>query len=128
MRLFLEYRSACVTDRALWATILDENAMLVLPVTPYRSFNRAEYVDYICSVFVNTTVILLWLLFILIYIYMHSICRIHNCARMIVGIDAIVADTSSVALLAESIGLNSEAWKYAIKRSVKVKLTIDYLF
>lgn len=41
---------------------------------------------------------------------------INNSTRVVTGIDSLVADTNSMALLAESIGLNTEVWKYAIKR------------
>lgn len=38
-----------------------------------------------------------------------------NC-RVMVGIDSVIADICSLALLSETIGLNNDVWKYAIKR------------
>lgn len=85
MRQFLTYRENNCRDRSLWAALLDENIVMTLPITPYRSFPRAD---------------------------------IQGASRVVRGIDAVMADTSSLALLAESIGLGSDTWKYAVKRWV----------
>lgn len=39
-------------------------------------------------------------------------------SRVVRGIEAVMADCCSLALMAESIGLGSNAWRYAIKRCV----------
>jgi PAS domain-containing protein len=44
LRTLAEYRSTGQTDRYKWATILDENFVCKLPVTPYRSFKQSDIV------------------------------------------------------------------------------------
>lgn len=83
VRLFLLYRSACVIDPQKWSRIVEENFSFVLPITPYRSFCRAE---------------------------------IENNSRFIHGIDGLIADCCSLALMSEMIGINTEEWKDAIIR------------
>eukprot|EP01035_Chromulina_nebulosa_P017708 gene17708-23300_t len=83
VRLFLLYRSKCITDREKWSNILDENITLTLPITPYRSFNRSE---------------------------------INQSNRISTGIDSVISDTCSLALMVECIGFNSDLWKEAIIR------------
>ena len=39
-----EYRSAGMTDRFKWATILDEKFVCKIPVTPYRSFKQCDII------------------------------------------------------------------------------------
>jgi len=36
------YRSKHVVDRKMWCTIVEENIVMVLPVTPYRSFPPSQ--------------------------------------------------------------------------------------
>ncbi len=42
MQDFLNFRTKCILDRSLWTTLLEENAMMILPITPYRSFPPIE--------------------------------------------------------------------------------------
>jgi hypothetical protein len=93
LRRFLSLRETNCRDRALWAAILDENFVLTLPITPFRSFPRSD---------------------------------IQGGSRMVRGIDAVMADTSSMALLAESIGLGSVPWKHAVKRYVPCLLWLAH--
>lgn len=37
-------------------------------------------------------------------------------SRVIVGVDAAIADAASLALMVESVGLGTEQWKDAVKR------------
>lgn len=94
VRLFLAYRAACVTDPIKWSAIVDENVTLTLPITPYRSFCRAE---------------------------------IDSNSRIVVGIDGLIADCCSLALMAETIGVNSHDWKAAILRCEGPTLSYDSL-
>jgi hypothetical protein len=64
------------------AEILDENFMFTLPITPYRSFHKAEII---------------------------------NSCRVVRGISAMIADNCSLALMVESLGCGSLAWREAIK-------------
>lgn len=89
LRLFLLYRAACVLDTQRWLKIVDENVSLVLPITPYRSFCRAEIDD-------NT--------------------------RLVQGIDGLVNDCCSLALMCETIGLDSEEWSENIIRGESCSL------
>lgn len=45
VRLFLSYRAANVQDVNKWATILDENFVFTIPITPYRAFNKREVIS-----------------------------------------------------------------------------------
>ena len=36
IRLFLTYREANLQDRSVWESILEENFVFTLPITPYR--------------------------------------------------------------------------------------------
>lgn len=83
VRLFLSYRAANMRDREKWSAILDESFVFTLPITPYRSFHKADIV---------------------------------SSSRVLVGIDAAIADVASLALAIESIGQNSALWKESIKR------------
>ena len=37
-------------------------------------------------------------------------------SRVIVGVDAAIADAASLALMVESVGLGTDQWKDAVKR------------
>ena len=37
-------------------------------------------------------------------------------SRVIVGVDAAIADAASLALMVESVGLGTDQWKNAVKR------------
>jgi hypothetical protein len=39
-----------------------------------------------------------------------------NSSRVLVGIDAVISDTSSLALMAESIGQGTDSWKDSVQR------------
>ena len=39
-------------------------------------------------------------------------------SRVIVGVDAAIADAASLALMVESVGLGTDQWKDAVKRCV----------
>ena len=39
-------------------------------------------------------------------------------SRVIVGVDAAIADAASLALMVESVGLGTDQWKDAVKRYV----------
>lgn len=81
--MMLAYRSSNTRDKEKWSAIMDENATLTLPITPYRSFNKGDIV---------------------------------NSSRLIKGIDAMMADSASLALMVESIGQGSNLWKESIIR------------
>lgn len=82
VRLLLSYRSTNMRERDKWATILDENVQMTLPITPYRSFPKSSIV---------------------------------GTSRVVSGIDAVIADTASLALMAQSICYGSLQWQAAIK-------------
>ena len=84
---FLCLRAANSPIRADWASLLDENIVLTLPITPYRSFPRSDIV---------------------------------NSNRVVRGVDGVMADTASLALMAECIGQGSSLWRHAIKRYLRL--------
>lgn len=43
--------------------------------------------------------------------------EIQGCNRVVRGLRALLADTCSLALMAESVGFGSSAWQYAVKRN-----------
>lgn len=43
--LFLTYRGSNLRDYCKWAEILDEKVVLKMPITPYRSFHKADIVN-----------------------------------------------------------------------------------
>lgn len=45
VKTFLHYRATGEQDRFNWERIVDRQAVLTLPVTPYRSFRREEVVS-----------------------------------------------------------------------------------
>jgi hypothetical protein len=83
-----------VTDPSKWSKIVHENIALTLPITPYRSFCRAE---------------------------------IDSNSRVVIGIDGLIADCCSLALMAETIGVNNYDWKNAILRGEGPTLSYDSL-
>ena len=48
-------------------------------------------------------------------------------SRVIVGVDAAIADAASLALMVESVGLGTEQWKDAVKRYLLRVLTFPSL-
>lgn len=97
MKLFLNYRANNIQNRKYWELICDESFAMTLPITPYRYYNRAE---------VNA-----W------YVPPSpSIGNRRNSQRVVEGIDALLIDTASVALMVESIGLGNSSWIEYLKR------------
>jgi hypothetical protein len=45
VRLMLSYRAGNIQERDKWAAILDESFIFTLPITPYRSFHKADIVN-----------------------------------------------------------------------------------
>jgi len=77
VRSFLRSHSNFESDSRKWMTLLEDDFWLKQPVTPYRSFRRAEV--------------------------QHE-CRISR------GVDAMVADAASVAVMIAGVGSRSTRW------------------
>jgi len=93
VRLFLSYRASNEKDRNRWATILDENVEVTMPITPYRSFRKSEIRQ-----------------------------NGDTSKRVIYGIDAVMCDAASLYLMVESIGQGSGKWKEAVKKGKTCRL------
>ena len=81
--LFLSYRSDNMRDRSKWESILEENVVLTLPITPFRYFHKND---------------------------------IKSGFRIVCGIDGIMRDTKSLALMLENLGFGANGWKESIVR------------
>jgi len=78
---FLRFHSGNITDAKKWSTLLEEDFFLKQPVTPYRSFRCGE-------------------------IEMSSE---RECRRS-KGIEAMIGDAASMAIMVESVGSRSARW------------------
>jgi 2-polyprenyl-6-methoxyphenol hydroxylase-like FAD-dependent oxidoreductase len=47
-------------------------------------------------------------------------------SRVIVGVDAAIADAASLALMVESVGQGTDQWKDAIKRYSNIQIAYSY--
>jgi hypothetical protein len=88
IRTFLRQHAAYETQESAWKTILEEDFWFKQPVTPYRSFRRAE---------------------------------IENESRISRGLEAVIGDAASLAVMIESIGWRSSRWQH-IKRKEFLQL------
>jgi len=83
---FLKYHSGYEVDARKWMTILEDDFHLKQPVTPYRSFRRVEI----------------------------ELSQERECRRS-KGIEAMIGDAASMAVMVESVGSRSTRWAH-IKR------------
>lgn len=103
VRSFLRFHASFETDQRKWSTILEEDAWLKQPVTPYRSFRRAEIeqvshahgLPYAMSPTCSDR-----------NDNFHSSqeCRVSR------GIDATMCDAASLSVMIENIGGRSSRW------------------
>ena len=140
----LSYRAANVRDREKWAAILDEGFVFTLPITPYRYLERQWLYQHLLRIHRSrtnsllivirysmnakrnystvTTIFLSLRIFLWNHYALMELCRsfhksdIVSSSRVIVGVDAAIADAASLALMVESVGLGTDQWKNAVKR------------
>ena len=103
---FLKFHSGCETDTKKWNTILEENFFLKQPVSPYRSFPRSE-IEQVQERVSSLTTIQLMKGKILTR---HIIIMNQQVCRKTKGIEAIVCDATSIAIMIESVGCRSDRW------------------
>jgi len=81
IKSFLQFHSGYESDSRKWMTILEDDFYLKQPVTPYRSFRRVEI----------------------------ELSQERECRRSR-GIEAMIGDAASMAVMVESVGSRSARW------------------
>ena len=117
VRLLLSYRAGNVRDRALWASILDECVVTTMPITPYRSFHKAE-VQPVKPAFrphIGQQQQQQQQQMQHQQMQMQGQGQGGSC-RVLRGIDAVMVDSASLTLMAEGVGFGCPQWKSAIKK------------
>jgi hypothetical protein len=92
LQTMLQFRAQGETDVNRWRTILDESIVMILPITPYRSFPPIE---------------------------------VNNNQRRIVGIESVIADTASLAMMVQCI--TSNAFTNKKDYDGKAKVMVQYV-
>lgn len=100
VRSFLRFHANFEQDERKWSTILEEDAWLKQPVTPYRSFRRAE-IEQVSSPQCSQAKSLSR------DSSMHVV--IQEC-RVSRGIEATICDAASLSVMIENIGGRSHRW------------------
>ena len=119
IRSFLRFHAGYESDRRKWMTILEDGFFLKQPVTPYRSFRRAEieqvrisFVLRRCISFSAYFTEIDSTLFSIISLFRlspHHTLHTQEC-RKSRGVEAMIADAASIAVMVEGIGSRSERW------------------
>eukprot|EP00980_Cylindrotheca_fusiformis_P024177 scaffold11589_cov117-Cylindrotheca_fusiformis.AAC.11 len=94
IRSFLQFLASYERDKRKWSTIIEDDFWLKQPVTPYRCFRRSEIEKNIRN-------------FSIIEFHCRSFTQ--EC-RMSRGLDSVVADAASIAVMINGVGSRTARW------------------